>query len=355
MRARLGPFKTGLRMDWFERLTGFAERDYENTRLKLALYDGRVQSLVNGRSYGIGRFEVVSLATLRRRVAAGRIQPGRPSVEVVRGDAFDLHRRPDLAGALFQAASQFNMLEMIGPDVVPEDGVGIYENDRTQGPACAISAGGATIYRNYFVPVGGETGQTRTRQLNGFEALGGALALGAGTPPAALWRMQNGYLMCSPAGLSAMSAVIAAAGEAERERLRGLLAIGLQWGVEVTTASGPRPQHVSQAFCSAVPVSYNRPIGDRSAWRALGSLVLEAAYEATLLAGLLNAAEFGSPKVLLTLLGGGAFGNDDGWILAAIERAIAAVAGHALEIAIVSYGQPSPALLRLAGRVGGEG
>eukprot|EP01037_Dinobryon_pediforme_P027570 gene27570-30508_t len=241
-------------MNWFERLTGFAERDYDDTRRKLDLRDGRVLSLVNGRSFGIGRFEVVTLETLRRRVVAGRLPPGRRVVRVVRGYVFELHGRPDLAGALFQAASQFNMLEMIGPDVVPEDGVGIYENDRTQGPACAISAGGGTIYRNYFVPVGGETGQTRTRQLNGFEALGGALALGAGALPAALWRMQNGYLICPPAGLSAMSAVIAAADEAERERLRGLLAIGLHWGVEVTTASGPRPQHVSQAFCSAVPV-----------------------------------------------------------------------------------------------------
>ena len=62
---------------------------------------------------------------------------------------------PENAGALFQVASQLNLLEMTGPEVTPEDGVTIYQDDRTQGPACAIAAGAATIYRNYFAPVGG--------------------------------------------------------------------------------------------------------------------------------------------------------------------------------------------------------
>ena len=66
-----------------------------------------------------------------------------------------MHRAPENAGTLFQVASQFNLLEMVSPTVTPEDGVTRYQHDRTQGPACAISAGAATIYRNYFAPVGG--------------------------------------------------------------------------------------------------------------------------------------------------------------------------------------------------------
>ena len=38
--------------------------------------------------------------------------------------------------------------------MTPEDGVTRYKDDPTQGPACAIAAGAATIYRNYFVPIG---------------------------------------------------------------------------------------------------------------------------------------------------------------------------------------------------------
>ena len=62
-------------------------------------------------------------------------------------------------------ASQFNLLEMTGPSVTPEHRVTRYSGAHTQGPACAIAAGAATIYSNYFAPVDGEIGQTRERQI----------------------------------------------------------------------------------------------------------------------------------------------------------------------------------------------
>ena len=77
------------------------------------------------------------------------------------GDARELHARPEFAAASFQVASQFKLLEIVGPGITPEDGVTRYSGDRTQGPACASAAGARTIYRNYFVPVGGCLGQTR--------------------------------------------------------------------------------------------------------------------------------------------------------------------------------------------------
>ena len=55
-----------------------------------------------------------------------------------------MHADSELGGALFQVASQFNLLEMAGPSVSPEDGVTRYGGDHTQGPACAIAAGGRT-------------------------------------------------------------------------------------------------------------------------------------------------------------------------------------------------------------------
>jgi hypothetical protein len=71
-------------------------------------------------------------------------------VSVVTGDVRQMHRSPENAGALFQVASQFNLLEMTSYNVTPEQGVTRYKDDHTQGPACAIAAGAATIYRNYF-------------------------------------------------------------------------------------------------------------------------------------------------------------------------------------------------------------
>ncbi len=159
-------------MDWFEILTGFRETDYDDTRAKLKVEGSRLRSLINGKSYGIGELELVSLQTLRERVKSAGGLPGRLKVSVVTGDVRQMHQSPENAGALFQVASQFNLLEMVSPTVTPEHGVTRYQHDRTQGPACAIAAGAATIYRNYFVPVGGSYGQTTDRQFDGLADLG---------------------------------------------------------------------------------------------------------------------------------------------------------------------------------------
>lgn len=41
-------------MDWFEKLTGFRETNYVDTKAKLDVKDGRLFSTVNGASYAIG-------------------------------------------------------------------------------------------------------------------------------------------------------------------------------------------------------------------------------------------------------------------------------------------------------------
>jgi len=134
-------------MDWFERLTGFREQSYEATRAKLRVEGGRrLQSLINGKSYGIREFELASLRTLRERAASVTGMPGRLKVSVVTGDVREMHKAPEYVGALVQVASQFDVLEMTGPSVSPEEGVTRYVHDRTQGPACAIAAGAATFF-----------------------------------------------------------------------------------------------------------------------------------------------------------------------------------------------------------------
>jgi hypothetical protein len=169
-------------MDWFEKLTGFRETDYDDTRAKLKVEGTRLRSLVNNMNYGIGALELVSLKSLRERVRSAGGLPGRLKVSVVTGDVRQMHRSPENTGALFQVASQFNLLEMVSPTVTPEQGVARYQNDHTQGPACAIAAGAATIYRNYFVPVNGSHGQTTERQLDGLADLGGTLAAALNQP-----------------------------------------------------------------------------------------------------------------------------------------------------------------------------
>ena len=334
-------------MDWFHRLTGFRERDYADTRRRLEVDGRRLRSRVNGRAWAIGTLELPSLARLRERVRAGQGPAGRLQVRTLSGDARALHRAPEFAGALFQVASQFNMLEMIDPSVRPEDGVCRYERDRTQGPACAIAAGAATIFRNYFAPVGEQAGQTADRQLDGLADLGVALGQRLGQPVERLWRMQNGYALCTADGLAAIGRHLTEASENERDALRGLLRIGLHRDVGVTdgaaAAAGPL---VSQAFCSALPVAYTRL--PARAWAPFATLVLEAAYEATLWAAVLAARDGGSNVVLLTRVGGGAFGNADAWIDRAMRRALDLVRSFALDVRLVSFDAPPESMRALA-------
>jgi len=325
--------------DWFERLTGFAEQagpaGYAATQAQLEVNGERLRSRVNGREYGIGRLELVSLQALRQRAQAGPAVPGQPGTRVLRGDVRAMHQRPELAGALFQVASQFNLLEMVGPQVTPEHGVGRYAGDPTQGPACAMAAGAATIYRNYLVPVGDQIGQTESCQLDGFAALGNSLAQSLECDPQALWTMRNGYALFKLDAVRKMSAAVAALDDTQRDALKQLLCIGLHWDVEVTdSAESPGP-HVSQAFCSALPISYNQH--GHGHWAPLASLVLEASYEATLWAAVINAQEERSRTVLLTSVGGGVFGNEPAWIEQAVQRAVDAVSGYGLDVVTVRY------------------
>ena len=85
-----------------------------------------------------------------------------------------------------------------------------------------------------------------------------------------------------------------------------------------------------------------------SHWKPFASLVLQAAYEATMWAAVQNAQRGASNVVLLTQLGGGAFGNDDDWIHTAMRRALEMMSGFDLDVRLVSYGTPSRAILQMA-------
>jgi hypothetical protein len=332
-------------MNWFRRLTGFDETTYEETRCRMQI-DGRcLRSLINDQIYDVGELEIVSLQALRERVQSAGGLRGRLRARVMTGDVRHLHQSPEYVGALFQVASQFNFLEMTSPDVTPEHGVTRYENDKTQGPACAIAAGAATIYRNYFAPVGDEFGQTNNRQLNGLADLGAALGDALSQPVDMLWTMRNGYALCTAPGLDAITKLLDSSASEDVAILQGKLQIGVHRNVEVTDSDdSPRP-FVSQAFCSALPVAYSRVPSIH--WRSFASLVLESAYEATMWAALENAQRGRSNLVLLTSLGGGAFGNHPEWIHAAIRKALMLAAPFNLDVRLISRGSPSGELIKI--------
>lgn len=313
---------------WFERLTGLADDRPETVHGSLWMDGTSLVSGETGRRMIAGTLDIPTLAQLRAKTVPYPMDEPLAFQECL-ADVRSLHADPDNAQAVFQVASQFNLLEMISPAVTPENGIAQYAYDKTQGPACAMACAAGTIYRNYFVPVEGQIGQTARRQIDTSADL--ARVLGAGEP---MWSCTNGYLLPDHDRLLRVGKALE---EMDRDQLLGKVRVGVQRDTEVTL---PDCGHlVTQVYASAVPVSYS---GFAAAdWEPLAQLVLDAAYEATFRVALENKLKTGNRRLFLTLLGGGAFGNETIWIRQAIARSLELFAFSGLEVILVSYNQPS--------------
>lgn len=336
---------------WFEQLTGFTEQGAAQVRQMLTLENGVLTSRANGKAFQVGHLVTPTLADLKAEATAimqSATFIAKPiSVQEVIADVQSLHMEPQNAGAFFQVASQFNLLEMVSPTVTPDSGITGYQFDRTQGPACAMACGAGLIYRNYFVPVDGELGQTAERQLNMLDQFEQQLLTQVNQHVTeqfdSLWQMKNGYALPSSKQLNAINQTLAQLNETEITELINAVKIGVQYDTDVTLNN--IGHSVTQAYCSAMPVAYT----DHPAalWQPFASLILQAAYEATLAAAVINANKTGYKKVYLTLLGGGAFGNAISWIIDALQKALNAYRQSGLSIMIVSYGRSKPELSAL--------
>lgn len=323
---------------WFEKLTGFKEESPEKVRNNIEIEGNEIVSLINSRRFSFGKLDILTLAELKKSNNNIQDYNGKIKVSEIVADVQELHCQEENSNALFQAASQFNLLEMVSPTITPEQGIDRYEFDYTQGPACAISCGAGTIYRNYFVEVNGKIGQTVNNQINCLDLIGEEL----NNEKLNLWKMQNGYALVNQNGLLAINKMISELTEIERESLKEKLKTGIQWNSEVTISA--KKQRVSQIYCSALPVAYSHI--ESFYWEYFARVILEAAYESTLLAGVLNMENNKSNKVFLTLVGGGAFGNEEYWILESIQKAIRKFKNVPLDIRIVSYGSSNPNLIK---------
>jgi hypothetical protein len=233
---------------WFQRLFGFRETAAtvrENFELSR---DGLLYSRANDATFAIGRFgehafrvrsssltcasraELPSLAALRRRTKRLRVPRQALELEIVWGDVATLMNERANRLATFQAASQFNCLEFVGPNVTPEEGVSIYQFDRTQGPACAIACGPATVYRNYFVPLGEQVGQSEDQQIENAREL--LAKLGEG-----LVEVRGGYTLATDDALRHINKILNSKSDAELDELRGLLRVGVHSNVQARAAA----------------------------------------------------------------------------------------------------------------------
>lgn len=237
---------------------------------------------------------------------------------------------PNNASSVFQAASQFNCLEMVNPSVLPRRGITHYVDDPTQGPQCALACPGALLYRNYLVEHHRVTGQDSC-QIDCMEDVGDLFNNSAEK----LWEMQNGYLLpSSKASLRHICERLKHDTEFAR-LVEDSVRVGVHWSTTVKSET----HKVTQIFASALPVAYSNIKCDPQLWEPFAGLILRAAYDATLLAASCIAKENNTRvKVYLTKLGGGVFGNRSEWICDAISYALHRNMHAPLDVYLVHYG-----------------
>eukprot|EP01039_Chlorochromonas_danica_P005924 gene5924-6522_t len=319
---------------WFEKLFGFPETRQEGQYeiqdyFELSPNEKKnitMTSRQNKRTFHVGQFTRPTLQSIRSLALDALSQPHCPAALTLRvshiifGDVLVEHHRYPLA--TFQAASQLNCLEFPNPKALPEHGITAYSTDRTQGPACALACPAGTLYRNYFMTVYNpstgdyETGQRRSLQVNNLEELEVAL----NNNEEQYWQVENGYTFSTEEGLARLNQRLEAL--EDYDDLCDLVKIGWQRDTEVVFQDRfvevERKEEepvvlVSQVYCSALSVAYSG-VAQRH-WETFARLVLEANYEASIWAAILNMVHH-HPD-----LRGGVFGNALEWIVESMARA----------------------------------
>lgn len=269
----------------------------------------------SGATWSAGRFETPSIGELRARVGEGS---GEARLWVFEGasPATDIGALQATADGrpLFQVASQFNCLESPGPSVVP---VSRYFSDPTQGPRAAISAFPGTLLRHYRVL--GDHGRRFVQETDGPQIDLLAEVFAPDRSP-----VRNGYLLADD-----VSREVATALEERFDRIRigvqdeASVLLGYNWDGAVQDAEQRR---IAQTFTStAAGGMYGGR--DGAAFELVCRQLLRAAYLGTLLA----AISLNRSPIVLTLIGGGVFGNPHNLIWEAIISAFDELKPHATE------------------------
>ena len=231
---------------------------------------------------------------------------------------------------------------MASPYYLPTDGVTIYVNDRTQGPACALACPAALVYRNYLVKHGDNkefTGQ-KQKQIDNLKDVGEVV----GNDDYFYWTMQNGYALPINENSIKNLAHRLTNDAALVKRAEDALRVGVHWD---TSVKPPETHRVCQVYASALPVSHaKRKISKKhkkelpdSEYEPFASLILRASYEATLAVAAIRSLERNERvKCYLTALGGGDFGNNYDWIRDAIKYALEQYQNYPIDVVLVFYG-----------------
>jgi len=232
-------------------------------------------------------------------------------------------------------ASKLNCLEMVNPNVKPEDGITIYQNDQTQGPICVMCTPAGIAYRNYLY----ENGKGINQQIDMSDEL---LQFLKSYDKSINWQVINGYLFVENTEMLKKINLLLLQSQDIRIMARRKILAGIHNNLGIYIDDKSYSHHVNHVLCSGIPISYHKnELKTTSLWDGLAELFLEAYYEITLLIACYNNQQFGSNKpCYLTKVGGGVFGMKEYMIIRAINRAcnIVKSLGYPLTVHLVHYG-----------------
>lgn len=313
-------------ISWFEKIFGFNEIEYFDTRKKLI----ELFKQNNGKHFDnikIGTFKVIDNEQMHMMFPQLQ-NKGTVSFQNIVDDIVEIHKYASSNNATIQVASQLNCLEMVDPNITPEHGITIYEYDNTQGPKCALCCPAGLAFRNYIYN-GGQTADYQIdmsdKLLNFFQMYDENIS----------WDVCNGYLMINSDDILIKINNLLNHKEFMNEAKK-LIQSGFHFGQGVYKNNNV----VNHVYCSGLPIVYNKKITNINLWDKLSKVFLDAMYENTLLGACLNNINNGEKKpCFLTMIGGGVFGMKHSLIIDAIQNACQMIAtkGYSLDVKLVHY------------------
>lgn len=360
------------RNQFFQNVTGIDENDFKQRLESKSDFEKSftisqdAQGLTlkirsTGTTFQCGTFEQVSIKDLQI-ACQGEKMPGGGTFNVVEGvepldynykprwfyhhvDVGSLQADPTNRDAVFQVASNFNGLETASySSNIVDELITNYTGDPTQGPAASISAAPGTIMRRYFMFYDVTSQPSKWGQTNIGEHKVNFLD---GLFPKKDLDLDNDYpnfngsyeTYVTMAGYPRFSATQKSPGGNDDLKIK----IGFHGGVSVTYGVRSGDQHeniitsnpnqiVNQVFTAAIDLGQGTNPSTKII-KEWAQVVLNAAYEGTLRKAFLARKK----KVFLTLIGGGAFGNDIKWIFSAIDRMRDFIKDSGLEVMVVCY------------------
>ena len=338
------------RKDFFKDVIGMTETEFKAkyeandpaVKNMLQKKDG-VNILVCGENtFNCGTLDQLSIQYLRQQYEE-KDKPGGGKLNVIEGqsprgestkfvDVGALQSNPEYKDAVFQVASNFNALEQVNAEEdIEAKLVETYITDWTQGPFASISAAPGLIYRRYFMfndpnKDVSEWGQTKdgNRQVNFLEDIC--------NNQTNVTMSQGGYVRLTDADLKAPT-----------DDLYQNIKIGFHSDTDVTHGKinlsnnthikNGSINKINQVFTAAPNLGQFIGDGPNPTQQEWANKIIDAAYEGTIRSAFVN----NKKKVVLTLIGGGVFGNKFEHIGASIAKMQPIIEESGLDVTLNWY------------------